>query len=289
MGLFRTMQLFFAWVVLLLLMVLPPPVIAARTSASLIAFDQLVQPHHTIQLKVRLVTTGLSLIRRPISGERIEFILKGRSLGQTLTGGDGLAVRHFTPTKPGLYVVTARLVQSPRYEAEPAELIVACQIVSYPIFLVHLSSTKTPGKPPPIPFISTPTASAMPEAATVLSKLSRRYQILYLESGHEALLPAARTDLMDQGFPRAPLFVWRPPGETVSRTDWFTERLQEMKDEGWVNLSAGISRSVLDAEGLTRMKIEAIVMADEDDDLELPKGAKKVTNWKAVASVLKNH
>ncbi|MBI3610236.1 MAG: hypothetical protein HY204_05990 [Nitrospirae bacterium] len=274
------------WIVLSFL-IIPAGNVSARPSAAIIAFDQLVRPHRPVRLEVRLVTGGLSLVRRPISGERIEFLLNDRSLGQTLTGGDGMAVKSFVPEKPGLYVITVRLVENPRYEADAAELYVACRTGSYPVFPVLISSTRTPSKPPAIPFSPVPSSEAMPEAAKVLAQLSNRYQILYIEAGNEALLPETREWLASQDFPSAPLFTWRLPGESAGRDERFVERLQDIRDKGFTNIPAGISRSAADAEGLLKMKIRAIIMAEEDDDQELPKGAKKVTAWKAVPPLLK--
>ena len=274
-------------VVLFLLVLLPAPPASARPSASIIAFDQLIRPNQSVRLSVRLVTGGLSFVRRPISGERIEFLIEDRSLGQTLTGGDGMAVKRFTPSKPGLFVITVRLVENPRYEADAAELVVACRNASNPILPVVLSSVRTPSQPPAVPFSPAPSSEAMPEAAQVLSKLSDRYQLVYIETGDETLGPDVKDWLARQDFPPAPLFVWPLPGEAGRRAERFVERLQEVRDEGWKNIPAGITRSTADAEGLARMKIKAIVMAEEDDEIELPKGATKVTSWKAVQSLIK--
>jgi len=260
--------------------------VSARSSASIIAFDRITQPNQPVRLAVRLVTGGLSLVRRPISGERIEFILKNRSLGQTLSGGDGMAVKNFVPSAPGLYVVTVRLVQSTRYEADSAELYVASRKASVPILFVALSSVRTPGEPPSIPFNSTSSSDAMPEAVKVLSGFSKRYQLLFYETGDEGLIPETKDWLIRQDLPRAPLYVWAMPSEAEGRTERFVERLQEIRDAGWTNLSAGITRSSEEAEALSNLKIRAVVMADEDDDMPI-EGAKKVTDWKSVPSVLK--
>jgi hypothetical protein len=274
-------------VLLFFLILIPTPPVSARSSASIIAFDQLSRPNQSVRLAVRLVTGGLSFIRRPISGERIEFLLGDRSLGQTLTGGDGMAVRTFTPDRPGLYRITVRLVENPRYEGEPDDLIVACRKVSDPILLVSLSSVRTPGNPPAVPFSPAPSAEAMPEAAKILSKFSDRFQIVYLETGDESLRPGAKDWLDRQSFPSAPLFIWSLPGEVERRMEGFVERLKEIRSEGWKNIPAGITRSSEDAEGLARMKIRPIVMGEEDDEIELPKTARKVTDWKTVPPLLK--
>jgi len=261
--------------------------VSARPSASIIVFDQLSRPNQSVRLAVRLVTGGLSFVRRPISGERIEFLVGDRSLGQTLTGGDGMAVRTFTPDRPGLYRIAVRLVENPRYEAEPDDLIVACRKESHPILLVSLSSVRTPGHPPAVPFSPAPSAEAMPEAAKILAKLSDRFQIVYLETGDESLRPGVKDWLDRQSFPPAPLFIRPLPGEAERRMEEFSEWLKELRSEGWRNIPAGITRSSEDAEGMARRKIKPIVMAEEDDEIELPRTARKVTEWEAVPPLLK--
>ncbi len=260
---------------------------SARSAATLIALDKISAPDQTVRLEARLVTGGLSFVQRPIGGERIEFLLEDRSLGETLTGGDGLAVKIFRPPRAGLWTVTARLVESPRYEAEPTELIVATRPRAHPILLVHLSSLRTPSRPPAVPFMAKPTAEAMPDAVQVLSDLSRRYQLLYLESGGEALISETKAWLANHSFPPAPLFLWPLPTQGAFRTEQVYERVLELKEEGWFNLTAGISRSVSDVEGLRRGEIGAVLIAEEDEDPELPPGAKRVIKWREVPSVLR--
>lgn len=273
--------------ILLFLLMAPVPQVSARPSVSIIVFDQLAQPNQSVRLSARLVTGGLSFVHRPISGERIEFMLEGRSLGQTLTGGDGMAVKPFTPSKPGLYIIAVRLVGNPRYEADPVELYIACRKATDPILPVALSSVRAPSKPPAIPFSAAPSSEAMPEAAKVLSKLSNQYQLVYIETGDEAIGPDLKDWLARQDFPPAPLFVWALPGETDGRAERFVERFRELRGEVWANIPAGITRSAADAEGLARMKIPVIVMAEVDDEIDLPKSARKVTSWKAVPTFLK--
>jgi hypothetical protein len=280
------MSRFHSVVIGLVLLLFSVNIVSARSSASIIAFDQITQPNQLVRLTVRLVTGGLSLVHRPISGERIEFMLKNRSLGQTLSGGDGLAVVSFVPPTAGLYVVTIRIVENPRYEADAAELYVACRKASVPILFVALSSVRTPSEPPSIPFNPTASSNAMPEAVKVLSGLSKRYQLLYFETGDEALIPETKDWLIHQGFPPAPLYVWSMPNEAERRTERFVERLQEIREAGWTNISAGITRSTEDAEALSSLKIKAVVMAEEDENVPL-EGSKKITNWKSVPSVLK--
>ena len=260
--------------------------VSARSSALIIPIDQLTLSRQSIYLEVRLRTGGLSLFQRPISGERVEFLIGDQVIGRSLTSGRGIAVREFTPTEPGLYVVTVRLVENPRYEAEPVELIVASMKASDPILLIHLSSVLDPADPPEIPFLPSPIQEAMPEAARILRELSKTYQLLYFESGKEVLLSEQKIWMEDEEFPQAPLMAWDLRGGGAEHKRRLTDRLRELKDKGWKNLSAGVSRSKLDAEVFISQGLQAVLMAEEGDDPELPEGLGVVTSWTELPAAL---
>ena len=264
--------------------------VSARSSALIIPIDQLTQPSQSTYLEVRLRTGGFSFFQRPISGERVEFLIGDQVIGRSLTSGRGIAVREFTPTEPGLYVVTVRLVENPRYEAEPVELIVASMKASDPILLIHLSSVLDPADPPEIPFLPSPIQEAMPEAARILTELSKTHQLLYFDSGKANLLPERKIWMVDEDFPRAPLMAWDLSGGASAHTDRLTDRLNALKAEGWKNLRAGISRSALDAEVFIAQGVRAVLMANEGDggdDQELPEGVGVVTNWTEIPAALR--
>ena len=41
-------------------------------------------------------------------GEVVEFFVDGRSIGKSLSGGDGMAFRQFKPLRTGIYKITAK-------------------------------------------------------------------------------------------------------------------------------------------------------------------------------------
>jgi hypothetical protein len=260
---------------------------SAESPASIIPFDQLVQPGRSVLVSVRLVTSGLSFVHRPISGERVEFFYRGRSLGRALTGGDGLAVREFTPPTPGRYVIEARLTESPRYGADPARLDVVCVSGSVPVLLVELTSVQDMGLPPSNPFGVIPPPEAMPDAAKTLAKLSSRYQLVYFVTGDEAGIPKDKDWISSRDLPPAPLMAWTLSGGQDASSGQIAERIQEFRAAGAENISGGIARSKEVAEGFERLKIRTIVMIEEGEDLDWPKTAKTSASWKEIPSKLR--
>jgi len=260
---------------------------STESPASIVPFDQLVPPGRSVRISVRLVAAGLSFVRQPISGERVEFFHRGRSLGRALTGGDGIAVREFSPTTPGLHVIEVRLTENPRYGAGPAQLDVACVSGPTPVLLVELSSIRGKGLPPLNPFSVVRPPEAMADAAKTLATLSRQYQIVYFVTGDEAGIPEDKAWISSSDLPPAPLMAWTLSGGPDASSERFAERIREFRAAGAKNISGGITRSKEVAEALERLKVRTIVMVEEGDDLDWPGTAKKTASWKEISSILK--
>lgn len=265
----------------------PSPAGSGQSKALLIPRDQLVRSGHSVYLQVRIISGGLTFFQKPISGERVEFVLDDTVIGQSLSGGDGLAVRRFKPTETGLQIVTVRLAGGSRYDAEPVELLVSNVPADTPILLVHLSSTKTPGEPPAVPFSPAPTSEPMVGSVETLEALSEKVQLIFLETGSERLLPAFRDWLNGQAFPDAPLFVWSLSGSPENRRAGFLEKIEELKEEGWRNIRGGVTRSTDEAAAFAEAGITAILMMDEGEEPEVSGEVVRVTAWDEVPGVLK--
>lgn len=72
-------------------------------SSEIIVHDMISPGSAEVMLKAE--TRG-TLLRK--GGEVIEFFIKKKSIGKTLSGGDGIAFRQFSPRSPGLYQIIAK-------------------------------------------------------------------------------------------------------------------------------------------------------------------------------------
>src|SRR4051812_27310116 len=75
----------------------------------LIAYDQIEHLDKKIIVKGKLISQGILFRNRPVSGERIEFYIDGRSVGIGLSGGDGIAVKEIGVLPQGEHAVALRL------------------------------------------------------------------------------------------------------------------------------------------------------------------------------------
>lgn len=272
-------------IVLLVVGFSTPTAEAAKASTRLVLLDQWVAQGSPVWLRARLVSGTGSLLQSVISGERIEFQVNGRSLAPALTGGDGLAVVRYAPSKTGTYEIKAVLVSNPRYEAEEAQALLLYGAIPRKVIVVSIEATQTTPKPPRFPFSRSEPPKPMPKAAQVLTELSAKYQLIYIQGGDEARFLETRQWLSDQDFPRSPLFVWRLPDSEEARTDQVADELGAFKALG--RFSLGVTRLPTEALAFQSLGIPAVVIVEEDEEVEIPEGAKTITGWDTVPALVK--
>lgn len=261
---------------------------AEKVSAKLWVADALTMPGRAVRLEARLARTGL-LSQQGLGGERVEFHVGGHSIGTAMTGGDGRAFLEHTPRMRGPQQIRVKLAPSPRATSPDATGTLWCWERRRPILLVDLEVVVQPQKSP-LPFPSLPLdfgqnrGKAEPDAAEELKRLAEFfYNVIYVSrSGPEdgAALEEIRTWLRDHRFPSGLAIMVKPGAEAL------TEKIDEMRAEGWDNLRAGIGRTKEFAEVLLAHRMGAVILPASDKDQDLPRKAKVVKNWKEVRKKL---
>jgi hypothetical protein len=278
---------------LLSLLILTPPALLAAgpekdTSAQLIAYDQIVQSNKVVFLRARLLSQGLLFRNRPISGERVEFLLDGKSLGVGLTGGDGIAVREARVLPPGEHPVTLRL-KSTQYDVPEAKARVDVWGLEQPILIVNLAAAveeKEGGGPSLLEprFEMAP----RPEAVRVLKALAKEYHLLFFTDREESRLAEIKTWLVSHHFPSAPLLAWNIGEGPATHELELGEHLEALRSAGWTNLKVGVGATAMDAGPFLKVELKTIILVGEEEDaLEMPSGAVKATSWKKVERAIK--
>lgn len=130
--------------------------------------------------------TKKGLFRR--GGVVVEFFINKRSIGKSLSGGDGVAYKAFTSQRTGLMKVTVKTAD------ERAEALLLCLERGQEIILIDIETIKEG------PFSSIPRK----DSKEVIKRLNRRYPVVYLRSGFISRKEASQW-LEKNGFPTAPL------------------------------------------------------------------------------------
>lgn len=217
-----------------------PSLTAAQSAAEIQLPDEMVAPGATVTIRARLVRSGI-FSAGPVSGERLEFFADGKALGQSLTGGDGWAVRSHTVARPGLTSIKVRLAPNPRVTSEDADgfLIVAAKgrtLALIDIDAVAKSRKKTGQLPLPS---GEPTPE--PGAALAVTEWSRSMDVVFVALGDTARVMRARSWLAQFGFPPRPVLRWLTLGPSFPAERAQAE-IARIRDAGWtgpIRLIAG--------------------------------------------------
>jgi len=132
---------------------------------------------------------------------------------------------------------------------------------------------------PTLPFNLKFNALGEPEAdaADVLHKLGKYYyNVLYLYRDPGASFVEAREWLRKHKFPVGLTKAIKPGPEAL------TGLIEELKEGGWDNVNAGIGRAPDFAEVLVKNRIKVVILPEGDQDVEFPRRAQIVKNWKEV-------
>lgn len=267
---------------------------ADEKKANLIFYDQIVKPEEKVYLMANL-RKGLISVKPEISGERVEFFQGDnykKSLGVTLTGIDGTAVKEIPPLKNGFHSFSARLAPAPsgagqadtkRYSADESYGLVACWDPKRPLIIVDIDGTVSKTDKSELLFHKKDTNSKpLPDAPDVLRRLSKKYNIIFLTHRNELLLNKTRQWLKEHKFPPAPVFTLRLGEDPLMPGEYKDEKLKEWKKEGW-NMKIGIGNRPHDAEAYLDNGLKAIILDDDDD---IPDKAIKVKNWKEIEKII---
>ncbi len=137
----------------------------------------------TVETKGKLFREG---------GELVEFFVDGKSLGKSLSGGDGFAFKRFVPSRTGIHRIT---VKSKREEGQGLLLSLR---KGDGILFVDVEGSLFEGG-----FSETPKKGSQ----ETIRKLSGRFQLIFLQTGALSI-KAIKVWLKKNGFTDLPVIAW---------------------------------------------------------------------------------
>ncbi len=125
-------------------------------------------------------------------GKVVEFFVDGRSIGKTLSGGDGLAYKQFKPTKRGTYRITVKS------EKEEGDGIFLSLKRNEGIIFVDIEGSLWEEM-----FIQ----KAKKGSQKIIKKLSKRFPVVFLQTSFLSVKNTKKW-LKEQGFVELPVIPW---------------------------------------------------------------------------------
>lgn len=162
-------------------------VLAQGANAAIVVDDEVAVVGESVtlsaQTKGKLFSAG---------GELVEFLVGGKNIGKTLSGGDGAAYKRFTPSKAALHRITVR---SPKESGQGSLLVLA---KGARLVLIDAEGGLMEGR-----FTRRP----RPESQEAIRTIAKRFPVVFLQTGmlgrHDL-----REWLTDHGFIGAPVVSW---------------------------------------------------------------------------------
>jgi len=163
-------------------------VFPSNALSDIIVHDMIV--HQGEEVMLRAETRGKILSR---GGEIVEFFVEGRSIGKTLSGGDGFAFKQFTPIKTGLYRITVK-----SGVGEGNGLLVSLKKWTRIVFIdVEGSLLRKP-------FSNEPKQGSQ----KAIKEINRKFSIVFLQTGL-LNVKALKSWLKEHKFIELPVIPWR--------------------------------------------------------------------------------
>ncbi|RJQ41888.1 MAG: hypothetical protein C4550_00680 [Nitrospiraceae bacterium] len=157
------------------------------SSAEVIVFDEVSLESESLMLKA--VTKGRIFTK---GGQMVEFSVDGKSIGRSLSGGDGAAFKEFRAKKSGLYKISAVSGKD-----KDTGFLLALKKGAEIVYIDIEGSIFVPmsGKP-------------MKDSQKVIKAIAKKFPVVYLQAGILDSRTLKRL-LMENEFAEAPLLSWR--------------------------------------------------------------------------------
>ena len=214
-----------------------------QKSAQLLLYDTLTAPCRAVTITADLLEEHF-LRNSGVGGEIVLFQHAGRPIGQAMTGGDGRAVRSFTPTATGVTALSASLAASRRVTAgeATARLFVWERRHSLSLIFLHALIPHARGFGSVFSFSESNAGFPDPEldAVKMLSTVARRNGLIYLIAADPMKLSDLRQWSARHHLPAGPIVL-------LQGTQGFAHELDRLQRDGWQGIKAGVPSTAVEA------------------------------------------
>ena len=246
----------------------------------LVAYDAMGAPGHALTLVADLLEEGF-ITHPPLGGEMLLFQQNGRTLGRTMTGGDGRALLSFVPRATGVEKMTVRLADSRRVAAPEAMAGIFVWDRRRPIVIVSLAALVSSSRRD----FQLPGSSGQlsgPEGSVVqaLVALARQANLIYVTPRDRFELSEIRQWMGQHRLPASPVVPLKPSPKRLA------SELETWRREGWTNIKGGLVGTAEEAKALLDAKLKAVASPAAPSNEKWPDKTVTTTDWNEVAKQL---
>jgi hypothetical protein len=252
--------------------------------------DALTTPGEPVELTARLEEGDLL---QGQAGWVIRFHRGGRLFKASATEGDGSATVLFTPDEPGEVRFTASVSPMGLGDAppDPRSFTVYTRAPQTPMVLCDLDKTVVATG---FETVLMGNPQAMENSASVLRRIARNHQVVYLTHRPDYFSRKSRQWLWENNFPRGPVLLASVSGFLSGSGTYKTNAIRRMQEQ-FTNIQAGVGDKISDAMAYHRTGLRSFLIVQEptgerpeayrelaDELSELPEDIEVVTHWDQV-------
>ncbi len=238
----------------------------------IIPIDMVTMPGMEIYPQAGLFKRGMfSLITRPVTGAKLEFLHKGKKMGVALTGGDGIGAIRYFPLKEGIYIFKIHPLEDAI--EEEMDMVIAVWDLEKPIYLIEGDTLIKRQKGFILPGLGKRKKEPEEGAKEILTYLTRKGGIVYFV--HNTMdIPSMKRWLDIQSFPVYPVM------DKSHLKDLINRRQKAIKGV--------VTRPAYDIHFFLDNSLKVYVISGKNKESK-DKHIKYIKDWKTLKRIIQGH
>ncbi len=236
----------------------------------------------TVTFSAKLEKVRLVLANPDLKGREISFFLDGKPAGAAVSAGEGISTVSVPAPAPGPHEIRATLGNGRAFGI----LLVAPKGAR--AFVTDIDHTISDFPEPKVPFASIEEMPPLPNASSVLMRLSKQHVIVYLTARDDAILQKTKAWLRFHGFPWGPVL-----GRDLQFWDLFKkgqgapshkQRALQALRQALPDIRFGAGDLAGDMNAYLANGISPFLIAPEGT--KVPEGAQRASGWREIEEAL---
>ncbi len=278
--------LILAAILAIVLMVFFSCMLARQDEARLQGYDVLARPGDKVVLRAKLESMATPVFHKDIQGGTVYFELDGKVIGSAVTDGQGWADLAYQVSENAGRDLTVMCALAPgdKYLAEPANILVVIKKNTAPAIVTDIDHTIADVSSAGFLVKSNESVPALSGAPEALTRLSKKYTIIYVTARDDAFMNTTKEWLDLRKFPKGPVFFNDYGGKSMSSRKYKIAEIARLKKR-FPNITAGVGDKVGDAEAYLANGMRAVLIGEKMPE-DIPEEARFARSWAEVEKLL---
>jgi hypothetical protein len=252
-----------------------------KKQVKMTGLDAIALPGQPAVIRAKLERHGLLGANKDLKGFVLEFYRGEALVGTRTTDDEGFAHLEIPAPERGRTEIVARFPGTGAYESNEARAYAYSFDPQKPGMLVDIDHTIADISW--LEFLAADNSKipTLPEAPEVLTRLSTRFNIIFLTAREDAFADKTRAWLELRKFPPAPV-IYKDIGQSPLLASRYKDKAIKSLQKRLQGLQIGVGDKREDAHVYVKHGLRAFIIGPHDIQDKLPAGATWVTSWEEI-------